>query len=67
MKKTLLTGIAVLLLATGTANTKDFCQDNRCFDINGKICYKESNCCKNSHDWATEIRDKTICRQKRAK
>jgi hypothetical protein len=49
---------------------KDFCRDpdyGGCHDINGKTCYKLSNCCKNPHDWATEIRDKTICRQKRTK
>jgi hypothetical protein len=57
--------IAALLLATGTAHAKDFCQDpnnGRCLDVNGKTCHKLSNCCKNSHDWATEIRDKTVCK-----
>jgi hypothetical protein len=63
--RTLLTGVTVLFLATGTAHAKDFCRENKCSDYNGKICYKMSNCCKNPHDWATEIRDKTICKQKR--
>jgi len=69
MKKTLLTGIAALFLATGAAhaNTKDSCQDpdyGRCRDIKGDTCYKQSNCCKNTHDWATQIRDGTVCKQK---
>ena len=72
LMRILLTGIAALLLATGTAHAKekDFCRDpdyGGCLDVNGKTCYKLSNCCKNPHDWATEIRDKTICRQKSAK
>ena len=43
----------------------DFCDganDDRCTDAKGKICYKLSNCCKNSHDWATEVRDGTVCK-----
>ena len=68
MKKALLTGIAALFLATGAVHAKDSCQNpdyGRCRDINGKTCYKTSNCCKNAHDWATEVRDKNVCKQKR--
>jgi len=110
MKKALLTGIAALFLATGTAHAEDifsckcpdeqarckmrdnpefyknedpeiyaqivkcgwvapndFCQDNRCFNENGETCYKLSNCCKNRHDWATQLRDETVCKRKPTK
>jgi hypothetical protein len=66
-KKLLLIGAAlwVLFYASG-AHAIDMCRepDSRCYDINGKRCYKLNNCCKISHDWATEIRDKTVCKQK---
>jgi hypothetical protein len=42
----------------------DFCEDGGCTDAKGRICYELSNCCKNSHDWATEQRDKTVCHVK---
>jgi hypothetical protein len=60
--KLLLTGVAALFLATGTAHAVDFCEDDGgCIDVKGRTCYKLSNCCKNPHDWATEGRDKTVC------
>jgi|SRR6516164_6252101 len=112
MKRLFLTGIAALLLATGTAhadpndiplhgsheyeewsNTDKICFKEegckpgeeikirraahaadynscanryfgRCHDENDKTCHKSSNCCKNAHDWATQIRDKSVCKRK---
>jgi hypothetical protein len=39
-----------------------FCSENPCHDFFGKACFATTNCCKNSHDWATEIRDGTVCK-----
>jgi len=66
-KKLLLIGAAlwVLFYASG-AHAIDMCRerDSRCSDENGKTCYKLSNCCKIAHDWATQIRDETVCKRK---
>jgi hypothetical protein len=70
MKKLLIALATTIALVGPAAHATDLCKGpdyGTCRSSKGKVCYKFGRCCKNSHDWATEIRDETICKREKTK